>query len=147
MNDAASGFDDVEGIDGDVVGAGNDFCAENTKPGDAQGSGKFVEEPGAVPRHDVHHREGAIEIVFPVDDRAQRSDGIGRRDRGEKFVHHLDVQRDLGPFRVDKIAVGQETEMGRDLIIADAGDALGDEFLLGHELLGFVAGGEGGAVI
>ena len=49
LDDAAVGFDDVERVDGDVVGAGDDLGTEDGEAGDAEGPGELVEEAGAVP--------------------------------------------------------------------------------------------------
>src|SRR5882724_1483801 len=46
---------------------------------------------------------------------------------------------------MDEVAFGQQIEMRRDLVRADAGDLLGDEFLIDHLLFLTVTKVEGGA--
>ena len=65
-----AGLDDAEGVDGDVIGAGDDLGAENVQAGDAEGAGEAVEEAGAVPGDDVDEGVGAVEVVLPLDDGA-----------------------------------------------------------------------------
>jgi hypothetical protein len=116
LHDAAAGLDDIEGVDGDVVGTRDDLRAEDAEAGDAKGAGELVEEAGAVPGDDVDDGEGAVEVVLPLDHGAQRADGVGGGDRLEQPVDHLDVQGDLGGVGVDEIALGQETEVRGDLV-------------------------------
>ena len=142
LDDAAAGFDDVKGVDGDVVGAGDHLRAEDAEAGHAEGAGEFVEEAGAVPGDDVDDGEGAVEVVLPFDHGFERADGVGGGDRLEEAVHHLDVQGDLRGVRVDEVTVGEETEVRIDLVGTDAGDGFRDEFLLGHFFLFLMAGVE-----
>ena len=132
LHDATVGFDDVERVDGDMVGAGNDLGSEDVQACDAKGAGEFIEEAGAVPSDDVDDGEAAVEVVFPVDDGLERADGVRCGDRMEKFVHHLNVQRDLARIGVDEIAFGQQIEVRGDFVLADAWDRLGDQFLMLH---------------
>jgi len=129
-----------------VIGAGDDFRAQDAQASDAEGTREFVDKPARSQVTTLTTVREQVEVIFPLDDRTERADGVGGSDGSEQLVHHLNVEGDLAAFGIDEVAVGQQTEMRRDLVITDAGDALGDEFLLGHELLGFVAGGEGGAV-
>jgi hypothetical protein len=50
LDDAAPGLDDVEGVDRDVVGPGDDLRAEDVQAGDAEGAGELVEEARPGPR-------------------------------------------------------------------------------------------------
>ena len=124
LHDAAAGLDDVEGVDGDVVGARDDLGAENVQAGHAEAAGQLVEEAGAVPGDDVHHREAAVEIVLPVDDRPERTDGVRLVDGLEEAVDHLDVQGDLAGLGVEEVALREQVEVGGDLILADARESV-----------------------
>ena len=95
----AAGLDHGEGVDRDVVAAGDHPGPENVEAGDAEGAGQLVEEAGPVPGHHVDHRERAVEVVLPVDHRAQRSDRIGRGDGFQQLVDHPDVQGDFARRR------------------------------------------------
>jgi hypothetical protein len=123
-----------------VVRPRDDLRPEDVQPRHAERAGELVKEARAVPRHDVDDRQRPVEVVLPVDDRAQRPDRVGRRYRLQELVHHLDVERDLAPVREDEIAVGKEAEMGRDLVVAYPGDAPGYKFLLGHLALFLMTG-------
>ena len=120
LHDAAAGLDDIERVDGDVVGARDDLGAENVQAGHAEAAGQFVEEAGAVPGDDVHHREAAVEIVLPFDDGPERTDGVRLADGLEEAVDHLDVQGDFAGFSVEKIPLREQVEVGGDLILTDA---------------------------
>ena len=132
LNYTAVGLDDVEGVDSDVIGAGDDLGAENIQTRHAEGTGELVEQAGAVPRDDVDDGEATIEVVLPVDDRLERADGIGGGNRVEQLIHHLDVQRNLAAIGVDEVTLRQQIKMRRDFIRADAGDGFGDQFLMLH---------------
>ncbi|MBK9992342.1 MAG: hypothetical protein IPP19_16880 [Verrucomicrobia bacterium] len=71
-------------------------------------------------------------VVFPVDDGLERADGVCGGDRVKQFVHHLDVQRNLAGIGVNEVALGQQIEVRGDFVLADAGDRLGDQFLMLH---------------
>ena len=132
LDDAAPGFHHIERIDGNMVGARNDLGAENIQAGDTESARQLVEKPGPIPGNHVHDGQAAVEIILPVDDGPQRAYRVGLADRFEQPVDHLDVQGDLVRLGVEKITLRKQIEMRRDLILTDAWNLFGNQFLVDH---------------
>jgi hypothetical protein len=115
-----------------MIGARDDLGPEDVQAGHAETARQLVEKAGPVPGDDIDDREAAVQIVLPVDDRPQRADGVGLVDRLQQPVHHLDVEGDLPSLRVEEIPLGEQVEMRRDLVRADAGDLFCDELFVDH---------------
>ncbi len=76
LHDAAAGFHDVEGVDRNVVAAGDHFCAQNRESGHAERPRQLVKQPGSVPGDHVDDGERAIEVILPLDDGMEGSDRV-----------------------------------------------------------------------
>ena len=134
LHDSPPRLDDIKSVDRDMVRTRIDLGTENREPGDIECAGQFVEQPGAVPRDHVNHRVGTVDIVVPLNNRAQLTHRFGIRNVGEQPMNQLDVQGYFIRIGVDRVSLGQQTKMGNDLIGGDAGQLTINDFLLDHML-------------
>ena len=78
-----------------------------------------MEETSPVPGNDVHHGEAAVDVIYPVDNRGERIEGIGGCQSQKQLIDHSNVEDNLVVGCVDEIPIGQLLEMGVDLVVGD----------------------------